>query len=133
MRFIIYAKLPDRVDLLPLDIVDDRPSRNVLEEILVLAKILPFKSSAEKKYAMKKSSVELDLDLDLAGNKIKNGDVLEIVVVSERTIPSASRLSFEKVFQQENGPEIIEALKKVASPSLKVERSNIPGKKIDFD
>jgi hypothetical protein len=133
MRFIVYAKLPDCVDLLPLDIIDDRPSRNVLEDILVLAKILPFQSRVAGKYKLKKSSLELDLDLRLADNKIKNGDVLELIIASDQVTSSANKLSFEKVVLKEKTSDAIEMPENVAQISLKTERPNVPGKKVDFD
>lgn len=131
MRLIIFVKIPERVDPIPLDIIDDRPSQAVLEDILVLGK-LAIKNNPISKHYLSRNGTKLDLSLELSQNGVQNGMLLDLIKTNENIIP-VKKSQFKEEVYQETPSDIIEEPISIKRTQKKVEPSNVPGKKIDFD
>jgi hypothetical protein len=132
MRLIIFLKIPERVEPIPLDVidVDDRPAQAVLEDILDLIKLPSDKDNAIEGYLLEKNSEKLNLDLNLLGNGVKNGDTLVLVKSNEKT----KKLDGRKIDIGNVQSSHLETSGKTAKEKdIQKKESNVPGKKIDFD
>lgn len=120
MRLIISAKIPNKTETIHLDIVDDRSSSQVLQDIVLLAG-LSQPDDPHLEYEMSLGEKKLDYKKTLAENGIENGDCLDI------TISQTS--SSEPAIVREVAP-----IKTPPEPTT--EKTDFPpviGKKINFD
>ncbi len=135
MRLIIFAKVPGRVELIPLDIIDNRNAGEVLRDILILSKLESSRKEVIDVYDLVKGNANLNLNCNLTENHVKNGDLLEVIRHSKPVPVAAKPITFEKIdLQEEQLGSIVEEIhnSKKKSPS-KSTPHNLPGKKIDFD
>lgn len=131
MRLIIFVKIPERVDPIPLDITDDRPSQAVLDDILILAK-LSTKNDPLLNYYLSQNGTKLDLSLELSKNSVKNGTLLELIKINDQSTPIIKH-KFNEVDLRQVSSEIDEEPKSSKKKQKKTEEQTVPGKKIDFD
>lgn len=130
MRLIIFLKIPERVEPIPLDVIDDRPTQSVLGDILVLTNLSSEKDYAMEEYFLEKDGEKLDLDLSLSGNGVKNGDTLVLVKSNKKK----KILDDQEIDNINVQPPHLEAPEKpTKNKNIEKKKSNVPGKKIDFD
>lgn len=103
MRLIIFVKIPGRVEPIPLDIIDDRPSQAVLDDILVIAK-LSAKNGHNTNYYLSRNGTKLDPGLELSKNGVNNGALLDLVNSDEQIAP-VSKNEFKEIAFQEKPSE----------------------------
>lgn len=130
MRLIIFVKIPERVEPITLDIIDDRPSQAVVDDILVIAK-LATKNETASNYCLSRNGDKLDPIRELSQNGIKNGMVLDLL--NEQIVPRGKNQFKEDAFQEALSESSEESSNTKKTPKKSNERSNVPGKKIDFD
>ncbi len=131
MRLIVFVKAPELIEPIPLDIIDDRPSKDVLSDILVIAK-LSTKTSLATNYTLARDGTRLNPSLSLSQNGIKNGELLDLIKTNNENLPVTNSLvvGLDSI---DKPAEVYEEVKSIKSPEKKSDRTNIPGKKIDFD
>lgn len=135
MRLIIFVKIPERAELIPLDIMDDRPSQAVLEDILALTKIAK-RNEHIANYSLLNNREKINLNLDLTKNNVKNGDCLHLIELTEPNNSTSSQNKINEVKVQEipSDSTVKTTDKKKASKDQKSDEPlPVPGKKIDFD
>lgn len=135
MRLIIFAKIPNQADPIPLDILDDRPLREALPEILRLTKLAKTNDKLQH-YQYLIGERKIDLNLSFSDNRIRNGDLLEIQPVN-----NLSQSLDDSGMIDTQGAEMVSVPQKKSKPSARSRKkeedddssSSIPGVKIDFD
>lgn len=135
MRLIVFTKIPERIQPIPLDIIDDRPSQQVLKDILILTE-LSKRDSSIANCALVNHGKKLDLNLSLTENSVRNGDCLHLMESNEQSSLSIHQMETKEVKVQETLPDSkFEAIdkKKNSKDRKKDEPPPISGKKIDFD
>lgn len=131
MRLIISAKIPNQVDPIPLDIIDDRPTGGAFKDILRLTKLANTEDSLED-YELLRNDKQLDLNKSFTENGVKNGDILDII---RRDQDKADLVISNEPKQYFKATTPATSKKKASRTTIKEEpdSSSIPGVKIDFD
>lgn len=132
MRLIIFAKIPNQVDPVPLDIIDDRPTQDAFKELLRLTKLANTESRFER-FQLTRNGTPVDLGLSFSENGVRNGDTLDV----SYTVENAKNLSTSepKNTSPKKIPTHSSKRSKTSTRTMKEteESSSVPGVKIDFD
>ena len=131
MRLIIYVKIPTHVEPIPLDVIDDRPSQAVLDDILVIAK-LSAKNSTTRSYYLSRNGIKLDSNLTLSQNGVKNGILLDLTKINEQDI-SAKKNEYKEILFEKAPSKVANDTKSTKKAQKENGQQAVPGKKIDFD
>lgn len=130
MRLNIFINNKISSETIPLDIIDDRSSQQVLVDIAIMLQ-LPLNSgqSADLMYSLCKAGKPLDLHRTLYENNIHNGETL---VIEDKSFVENKP---ESVPGNSSPQSIIKPItSQLDEPSnTSMEKPKIPGKKIDFD
>lgn len=132
MRLILFVKIPGQLEPIPLDIVDDRAARLVLEDILLLTS-LSAKDKSHPNYELIWEGNKIDLNRNMSENGIKNGALLEVNQIDNPI--AIKNWDGEKEDMKQTVAESLTPVKKGRNSTEKkvINTSPVPGKKIDFD
>ena len=133
MRLIVFVKIPGRVDMVPLDIIDDRPVELVFNDILLLTDLSKKGDKSNARYLLVKNGKTLNSKLNFYENGIRNNDILGIEVDANAVSVETDKEEASQLIPK----SIIDKREKTGKPKSKSKQDKgippVPGKKIDFD
>lgn len=129
IRLIIFVKIPGQVEPIPLDVIDNRLTNLVLDDILIITG-LSLQNKLSQNYLLSLNGKQLDPYIRLSENGVKNGAVLNLIVAADQNINTETEPI--KNDTKESRSEF-ENISKSKTNSPKNNKQNTIGKKIDFD